>query len=306
MANTCTYRPEGMSGTLTHNHRDSISEVYLAIYDDVQSDIYTAMDLAQNASPNPLPLRRGMYPGAPLGNIFCQSLTPAFTSETRKAILWTASYGPPEKGEDDSHQGNNPLLRPPVLNVEYIESEYVIDQAENVEALSHGDGKGGARAAGTSGPIVNAAGKRADEPAVDTQRNAVLVVQRNFAALSDIVSLNETYQRTTNSDTVEGFSVRRLKYLVTESSGSEVENNVTFWPGTTRIEVKKTTDFIIDNVGYEYWNATASNWSRAKDKDGAFTAEPINLKRDGDQGGDNTTTITYRHLDAVAYATLIQ
>lgn len=302
-------------GTSAGDYRDSLDITWRVDYGTPPADYFDALIKFQGAGG---PNRRARYATAQPVDIYANSFRgqPVGASTSAKVWDWTVSFTapPPEApqkadgGGDGSGSGGGYELIPTQwakeYNVEYIDREYVIDKARNVEALSHGDGKGGARAANTLGPIVNAAGKRPDEPLVDTERLPVLVVMANYANLSDIVTQNTTYLKTTNSDTVQGFAPRTLRYLLTESLGRKVENGSVYWPGVTKILVEQTTDLQIDNVGYEYWDATESDWVRAVDKDGAAMGEPINLKLDGDKGGDNTTTITYRHLDAVAYASL--
>jgi len=299
------YQGKSLRGTLTNDYKDSISESYLVQYDAIPSNIYTALQQAQNDSTNPLPTRFASYAKTPALNIFVRSIGFQFTTESRLWVLFTYTYGPPEKGEDQDQQIENPLNRPAVFNIERFDSEYVIHTAKNVEALLHGDGNLEARAAGTEGPIVNAAGKRPDEPVVDTESNAVLIIKKNYPNLSAIEKNNATYQRTTNSDAVGSYAARTLKFLSAESQGSSTEGNFTFFPAVTRVEVKKTTDLIIDNVGYEYFDVMSTNWAKARDKDDQPMSEPINLKLDGSEGGTHATRITYRYLKEIPYTNLL-
>ena len=312
MATTSNKHFDALAGNFTSAYKDRITQNYIIEFDAKQSSPLDVFVAGQLASPDPVPLRGEFFPGTLLlAKRF--SVTPL--DGTRLVWMCAVVYETPEPGEDQDQQNTNPLLRPPILNVEYIETERVITKARNVVDLPHGNGFGGSRAASTEGPIVNAAGKRPDEPVVDTDRNAVLTIQRNYSTLSQIVALNQKstaatspgFKGTTNSDTPDGFGARTLKYLLTDSQGLQTENDIVFWTGITRIEVKDTTDLILDNVGYEYWDDTRneSDWVRAKDGDGELVADPINLKLDGDKGGDTSTTITWRHLTDKAYASLL-
>ena len=288
------------SATINKEGQDSITMRYLVQFDRVQSDPYAGLVLAQAANPDPIPLLRAAFgTSGQSANIFVTSIQPSVAKENRNVYFYDVVYAAPEPNQQTPlQQNNNPLLRPGVRNIEYIASEWVIDQAKNVEALSNGNGNGGTRSAFTLAPIVNAAGKRPDEPKVDTEYNPVLTYSKNYASLGAIDSLNQAYQRTTNSDTVFGYGVRRLKYLVTESLGQQFENGFEFWPGTTRVEVKRTTDIIIDNVGYDYWDSTESKHVRADNQ-----GEPINLSMSGDKDSSKTT-ITYRYLEDKPYLAL--
>lgn len=296
----------GVSGNESMDSQDSVTLTYQAFYDGtIPSNFYTALARARAAG---LPARRTIYssPSAILvASRFSASL--AFNQSERRVVQWTVEFTPPPVSEGQNptvSQIENPLARPPVFNVEYMDIERVLEKAKNVEELSHGDGKGGNRAAGVEGPIVNAAGKRPDEPIVVTKRHEVLIIKKNFATLAEIVNLNRDYAGTTNSGTVQGYSARQLEYQLTESEGQRYENGIEFWPGITTILAKDTTDLQLDNVGYDYWDTDKNDWVRVKDAEGNDVAEPINLKLDGGKGGDNTTTITYRYLEPKSYGPL--
>ena len=305
MANTS--KLISVSGTHTFDYQDSVTEVYRVTYDTIPTNEFWALIWGQTASGSPLPFRRQLYANIPPSSpaVYCTALSGRHIDASRSVWEWTVAWGRPPQGEQqDSFEEDNPLERPAKFDIQYMDRERVIDKAKNLEALLHGDGKGGNRAANTLGPVVNAAGKRPDEPLVDTERLEVLVIRKNFASLSDIVSRNRTYKRTTNSDTAQGYETRELRYLLTESQGEQIENGVTFWPGVTTILAEDSTDLTLDNVGMDYWSVLLGDWNRITDGLGNFQADPINLKLDGDAGGDITTTITYRHLNAVAYASL--
>lgn len=296
---------KGWQFTEAADGQDSLVAVYEVIYDDIPTNPYTALVRARAASGDPVPPRRDQYL-TQTSWMFAQSFNASLnrSNPSGKVLQWTVTYAPPPVGESPTvYQFSNPLDRPPVYNVQYMDIEEVIDKARNVEALSKGDGNGGNRAANTLGPIVNAAGIRPDEPIMRTKRLEVLVIAKNYPTLASIVSRNRTYKQTTNSDSVEGYDARELRYLLTESQGVQYENGVEFWPGITTILAEDTTDLQLDNVGYQYWDG--ADLKRAKDSDGQDTAEPINLTLAGADGGTNATTITYRDLEAVAYAPLL-
>lgn len=290
---------QSVSGSADWEYQDTVTQIYLVEYDSVPTNFHTALALAQTASGSPVPLRGALY-----GNgLYALTISGEKTLK-RPAWLWTVNFSvPPEEESPDSIAEPNPLLRPPTFNVEYMDREYVIQKAKNVEALSHGDGKGGNRAANTLGPIVNAAGKKPDEPQVDTERLEVLKIFKYYPSLAAIVTRNRSFKRTTNSDVVQGYTARQLRYLLTESQGVQVINGVQVWPGVTSILAEESTDLILDNVGYDYYDVGDGAFKRYK-VNGEDSADPTNLKLDGDEGGDTTTTITYRHLTETAYASL--
>jgi hypothetical protein len=295
---TCTLQK--VTGTGDRKAKHSVTHTYLFLGDAVIENPLDVIAQAQSTGPRPVP----GY-GAQLASyfLFCQTIQADHTTERRDSWLINANFGVPEPGEDEEQQEQpNPLNRPAVYDLQYIEQEYVIEQARNVEEF----GSGFVRAANTLGPIVNAAYRRPDEPIVDTERNAVIVIEKNYPSLAAIMALNESFQRTCNSDSCnvggQNISARRLKYLVTRSLGRQQEGDIVYYPGVTEIELKKTTDLKLDNVGYEYWEPIDGDYERAKDKDGQFTADPVNLDLLGELNTGSTTSITYRYLEEVAYA----
>lgn len=294
---------ESFRGTGTAGYNDSVTELWKVYYDSIPTDYYNAEVRAHAAG---LPGRRTPYTDVSLVPTYVTQVDGGPVSSDNRAVwAWTVTYTTPPPVEFGVFSTVAPISRAAVYDIRYLERERVLDKARNVAALSHGDGKGGNRAANTLGPIVNAAGKRPDEPIVVTERLPVLVIRKNYATLAEIAGLNNTYFNTTNSDTVQSvYGPRSLRYLLTTSLGQLQENGTSYFPAETEVVVEGSTDLTLDNVGYEYWDAAAANWVRAKDKDGDPTGEPINLKTDGDKGGDNTTTLTYRYLSAVPYASL--
>lgn len=301
----------GLSGSESFDSQsDTVTLEYEVQYDSIPTNFYVAIARARAATGEPVPARRSLY-ATSSALLLARTFSADIDWKGGKKTLWkwTVTFGPPPQGEGgdgDASIIENPLERPPVFNIEYMDTEKVLDKARNVEALSHGDGKGGNRAANTEGPIVNAAGKRPDEPVMVSDRTEVLVIKRNYPDLATISGINSLFKRTTNSDSPQGYSARQLRYLLTSSDGVQNENGYEFWPGTTTILAEDTTDLIIDNVGYDYWDAGDADWVRVLDADGQPVAEPVNLKLDGDKGGDNSTTITYRYLTETEYAVLFE
>lgn len=216
------------------------------------------------------------------------------------------TFSPPPDGEEEDQQIENPLARPAIYDVQYVEQEFVIEQARNREAF----GAVFTRAPGTYGPIVNATFDRPDEPKVATTRNAVIIIEKNYPDLGAIMALNEQYQLTTNSDTVniggQNIGPNRLVYLGTFSGGRQQEGDVVYFPGRTEIELKKTSDLVLMNVSYKGWDPDAGEYVEATVKTLGGTTErasdPVNINLDGEFCGDETTTISYYYLDEVVYS----
>lgn len=286
--------------------KDTMTYSYQADFGEVIIDPALALTMAQSMGPKPVPVRRHKHPSvfAFVTHISGKRLT----EKSRHVWQFDVTYGPPPAGEDEDQQNENPLLRPPVYNIQYIEEEYVVKQAYNLDDLGSQFAAGARyRPAGTLGPIENGAGIRPDEPIVRTRRKGVIVIEKNFANLGAIMAFNEDFFDTTNSDSVtigsKTFGPRRLKYEVATSLGKQVENGYTFYPAIVEISIHKTTDLIHDNVGYHYFD-TLGKKKRFQDDDGIDTAEPDNLNLTGTSRakGEPAVQLRYRDLEAVPYA----
>jgi len=298
-----------ISGGAQADFADDVTYIYEVQYDAIPTSFHSALTSAQAASSTPVPARAAPCPSASW--LFAGNISGEPDENQRTLWTWTVSYTKPSTKDLGSlgpggEAITNPLLRPAVYNIEYMDIEQVIEKAYNVDSLPRGSGKGTGRAALTLGPVVNSAGERPDEPQMTTKRLEVLVIQKNFATLAAIVNLNRTYKDTTNSDNVQGYQPRELRYQLTESSGQQKENNITFWPGTTTILAEDSTDLVLDNVGTKFWDGSAIVEIKETDEDGNSVPPfaPVPLKLDGTKGGDYTTTITYRYLSSVAYVSL--
>lgn len=305
MATTSVLKSIG--GEISADYYDTVTHVYEVTYDAIPTNLHQAYELAKAATGAPVPGRGAALVGST--GLYAGTITPE-PQIVRTIWQWTVTYTRPSP-EDLSNftrpdgPATNPLLIPAVYNIAYQDREFVITKGKNTEAHAHGDGNGGNRAANTYGNITNSVGAKPVEPHLDVERIEVLQITKNYPSLAAIVSTNRTYKRSTNSDAVQGYQVRELKYQLTESLGMQVMNGIEFWPGTTTILAEGNTDLSFDNVGYYYWdNAAPAGFANFKDKDGDALADLGNLKLDGSTGGDVVTPVVYTYLNQVAYSPL--
>lgn len=288
--------------------QDSLTAVYEVTYDSIPANPYVALARARAANNEPVPPYRDQY--ATLKTwMFAQSFSAASHRDDGSCALirWNVTYAPPPPGEsEDRFKHENPLDRPPKINVVDISEEVPIESARNVQALAKAlDGAN--RAADTAGPIVNAAGDAPVSPFVRTKRWEVIVIEKNYPSLEAIVSRNRTFKDTTNSDQFKNYEARELEYQTTRSMGESRENGTTFWPGVTEI-IARPTDLTVDNVGYNYWDGANKVRAQVQDADtgeNIDSPEPVNLALAGGLSGAGTTQITYRYLTETAYAGLL-
>lgn len=312
MATVCELKSI-LSASLTRDGEDSVTERWQATYDAVQTNVATAVVLAQQAG---LPSRYDQYHST---SLYVSERRPQVQEGNRRVWYWDVTYSTLDRGDGHAQLQENPLLRPPVWDLDLVDSDERITLARNVYTLARAAG-GQQRTAGTLGPIVNAAGEQPDEALVRPTQNPILVGRVNKASLGAIAALITAYRNTANSGYILGFAARTLQFLGARSLGRTEENGFAYFPCEIRIEVVDTTDLVIDNVGWHHWQLVdeegVQNWklSRAQvevvDSGGRATkadaAAPVNLNNDGTLGSDAApTSIVYRHRTDVSYASLI-
>lgn len=280
----------------------TITKMYLYDYESTTDDVNAVLAAAQAETSSPVPYPNQQY--AVGVGLYATNFNLVPTGESSKDWVITVTWSAPSEGSL-SNLDIHPLLRPPKTSINFIEKEVVIEQARNVEAL----GYQGARAANTPGPIVNGALGEPGEPLLDTEWDGVINIRRWVSDINAVLTLNKTYNRTCNSDTVFGstlqglFPPRTLKYQVSQSSEQQEQDNIPFYEINTSIEILKTTDRTINNVGWKYIDDTGELDDVGNFR-GGNAGEPEFLTNAG-KITSTPGTITYRHLDEVAYSGLV-
>lgn len=302
------------AGTLQYGLRGN----YDAYYDDVvniqvvyehdedvtdPNQIIDVVNGAESATGFPVPRRRQRLAGT---NLFAIEFGFQQHEEKKNRFTFDVKFMKPDGRERESVFDQHPLNYPPVVNVTYMERERVIEKAYNRDAIT-----GGApRTAGTLGYVQNGAGVQAQTPILDTERIPVIVIRYNVATLAQILSINETYQDTTNnaSITIFGnpFAARTLKYQGTDAGDMQVFEGIPYWEAETRIEIHKTTDVPVDSVGVQYISSSTNKLVKILDDGGDPITEPIPIKTDGTAGTPGTSVqINYYYLTEVSYSPLL-
>lgn len=145
---------------------------------------------------------------------------------------WTVqvTYGQLPDGSNPNNSDptidDDPLKRKAVRYVQHYTVEERIDhQADGV-------------------PMVNTAGEIFPEPIHIELERVIYVIEKNYSTLNAVISLNETYEGSQNSDNVDpkdGVSTPAtplgagtLKYMGTTTGPPRFENGVQYWTGITR------------------------------------------------------------------------
>ena len=311
MAITNVRRMRGAQCTLTYDWKnESATETYRIEMDSASRDFPGLLFQAQSTTSgwaNPIPLRGFRFPGNLAYPLFVESYQMQTTDEVERYIDVTVNYTSPKDGEENREdRPTNPLQWPAEYNISWIEEEYVIEEAYNVDPL----GPASNRRQPSFGPVVNGALQEFDEPLVDTRRYPVLQITWNVSSLGSVIALNETFQGSTNKDTFLGAQPRRCKYLVAETSGKQVANDVTYYPMTVTVAVLRTTERLVNNVGWNYRTASGELApAKVNDEESGELvrpSEPIFLKLDGAKADKGTAPVVrYRYLRELNYSQLL-
>ena len=194
----------------------------------------------------------------------------------------------------------HPLLRPAQIKIDFIDGEEPIILAQNLDAFT---GSGFGRPAGTWGPITNSALQETIDIQTKKVWNGVITITRWVSTIEAALLLNYQYRDTTNSTTIlNTFPPRTLQYQVSRCRDKEEQDNIPFYEMETSIEIKKTTDIYLNNVGYK--QVKASKLVNMLDEEGETIAEPKFLDLAGKES-KNPITVGYRYLNPVSYIPLV-
>lgn len=204
--------------------------------------------------------------------------------------LWRviAHYEPLEPQEQEGDGDTDPLQRPVRYRLEHTSYTRVVEQ----------DNEGNA--------IVNACEQEFDEPIEDEQSRIILVAEKNFASLQEIINLNLTYAGKVNNDSYRGAGERMWYCHTIGCSDLQTEGNVSFYTATFRLELNfETWDRKVLNRGFKHYD-DSNKLVQATDTAGIPCNEPILLDEDGTRLADGATGnfITFKVKKEVAFSGL--
>jgi hypothetical protein len=311
MANICKLMPGG-GGTLSRRYRDErTTDTFWVKLDTPTRDIVAIADAARAANPAEFPLRGQSWPARPGYGLFADMFNVDMISQLNKVWKITVTYTPLDPEEPNTEATNsNPLLWAKVFGLEWIDTEVPIEKGKNREAIGAASIVG-ERAIGTLGALVNSALQEFDEPLMRTKRIPVITVTDNVATLAEIWSTQTQFEDTTNSDTISGVGPKRFEYLCVDHEGQQTANGIPYFKRIRKVALKKTTDRIVNNVGWGSW-VTKEGVKKLKritvlDEEAdeqVPSSEPGFLTLAGAHGF-NPTTLSYGVLDEVPYASIL-
>lgn len=287
---------------------------YRVICDSRQDTGLEVLLGAALSSPDPIPSFKTSFSlnGSSDPNAFAQSFKAKRENVKDAAarwivdVSWSPSNGDPD---DDWTTSEDPLSRPPRINIDAEEVQVIVEEGWNEEALT--GGSGGGRAADTFGPICNAAYQEPGTPLVQPRRIPVLVFRFNVADLSDVVTLINTYEDRLNSDTFYGAPEGTCLVRSIVGSDDMFAGETHYREVEIRIAIfDQGWSYAMVNRGYEYLLDSGDSWSlvmaRKADEEGVLqlVTEPVNLELDGTRtpDGEIGTIIHWRTRPKVAFS----
>lgn len=288
---SCTRDRDNRRLRITKGSAHTYVQGFIIQTDDATDGQLTVYLQAQVSTPHPLPSPTEVWtdPGGDT-DTGALALEYDFEMDRNNRQLWrcTVTFRPPQPGDPitPADVDPDPLVRPVRYWVEYQESQIELET----------DGAGNR--------ILNAAGTDYPTPILWPESRMVLAARKNYATLSEIIALNDTYQRTTNNAVWFGRAAKTWRYLRTDTTEPRFENNTEFYEGVTRLEFN-SDGFTIDKEeqGLVYLDAGTGLWVTPLDDAGLPLGGPVNLAANGDRRDDNLAplTTTIEPLSAVDY-----
>ena len=207
-------------------------------------------------------------------NAFARTMTATQSSEKRTVWEVTINWEPLTGGQTVDDSASDPFNRPTRYWIEPVNYTHTVD-TDN-----------------TGKPIKNTANKPYDEPQVMEATRMVLVAEKPYATLQEIIDLNIAHAMSVNDAAFKGASARQALCRSILSSQLMKENDVEFYLATFRIEFNEDTwDVEIVNRGYTYIDGAGEE--AVVVINGERPSEPVLLEADGSitpQGSVGTTS----------------
>lgn len=221
----------------------------------------------QSGAPDKLPRRLDFHTesGVTDSAAVCQNISLEMEQGDKCAWIATCEFGPLKPGQTVADQTTSPLLRPVKWRVEWFEESGI--------AVKDKDGA----------PLVNAVGDEFDTPVEKPGLYMVLVGDKAYATVDEIITLGLTYHGSVNSANFRGATPRQVKFLPMTSSEVTNENGVEYFLATFRFAYNpETWDVSLLNHGWRYRPAKDQDPVEAVDpKTRLAVSKPVHLAEDG-------------------------
>lgn len=247
------------SGPATHEY----TETYKIICDQPMAKAEVILQ-ALSGAPDALPdlyANHSEY-GVTDASAYVQSVE--LTQEDAHQCVWKASvtYGPMPPGSSPGDNVTTPTLRPTRWRVEWLDQMGILTK----DRLGN--------------PIANSVGDEFDIPLEEPELFMVLVAEKNYLTLQEIIDLGIQYHGTVNSAVFKNGAVRTVKFLPIQSSDIQHESGISFYTAVLRFAYNpKTWDREVLNRGWRFRQVAGGPIQKAIDPITKLPpGQPLNLK----------------------------
>ena len=220
------------------------------------------------SAPDPVP-RRGTYVGE---GMYVLSTTVRMEHQLNK-LIWvlTTQTGklPSDTNENDAQEDENGVFNNPLRRrcVWWMERSPEVEERDT-DAL----GK----------PFLNSAGQPFDTKIVIERHQPVIVCQKNFATLDEILKINDENENKINRSTFRSYSRYRVLFKGAEASQPQYQNGIEYYTATMRFHTSpRSWQPKLLNRGWAYKDKPNGVLIPATNADGSLAIEPVLLAADG-------------------------
>lgn len=286
---TCR-RTRNRSLSYATGYRNEYKVEFLIDCDSIMNEIAVYAAATTMATGDKLPIVYQYYDYDGVQDQSSYAINIDLVQTTESGLQWkaTVNYGRTGDGNTPQDQTPNPLDQPIKYRIEWIEEQMEVTVDRN-----------GAR-------IVNTVGDAFDELIEEPQLYPVLVAEKNYLTIQEIIDIGMAYHRTVNDGVFYGGQPRTVKFMPIQSGDIQVSNNISYYTATLRFAFNPNTwDFIHPNNGHRFRKVAGGPIGLKMDDDTRWSLPfPMDLKADGTllPVGDPPVMLTFEILPEADYS----
>lgn len=195
----------------------------------------------------------------------CQQIHLRPEQEDKRIWLATCQFGPLQPNQTPLDNVNSPLLKQTKWHVEWLEETAIV--AKDASGV----------------PITNTVGDEFDTPIEQPKLFMVLVAEKPYATLQEIIDLGLEYHESVNSVAFKNGPARTVRFLPIQSQQVQFENGIEYYMASLRFGFNpETWDVEVLNRGWRYRPTAGTAPVKAIDKETHLPVSvPVNLAENG-------------------------